>query len=72
MSNYEKLFSEISKNGTDFAASTYAFLEQKGKDVSSIDIKKIIDEDQLTFFMERLIHYRHIYKRNNKTTNNKN
>jgi hypothetical protein len=62
MSKTQKLFTELSTKGIDFAASTYAFLEQQGKDVSSINISNIIDKNQLPIFEQKLQHYRSIYK----------
>ena len=64
MSDIKKLLSELSTKGTDFAASTYAFLERQEKDMSSIDIDDMITEEEKTFFYERLEHYRSIYKKN--------
>lgn len=63
MNNIKGLMKELSSKGTDFAASTYAFLERFDKDLSSIDIGQIVSEDELPFFNERLQHYREIYKK---------
>ncbi|MEJ0230749.1 hypothetical protein Q0L23_29680 (plasmid) [Klebsiella michiganensis] len=63
MNNINGLMKELSSKGTDFTASTYAFLERFDRDVSSIDIEKIVSEDELPFFHERLRHYREIYKK---------
>lgn len=63
MNNIEGLMKELSSKGIDFAASTYAFLERFDKDVSSIKIEDIVSNDELTFFNERLQHYREIYKK---------
>lgn len=63
MANVEGLMKELSSKGTDFAASTYAFLERFDKDVSSIKIEDIVSNEELAFFNERLQHYREIYKK---------
>lgn len=63
MNNIKKLFAELSAKGTDFAASTYAFMERQGTDMSSIDIDDMITKEERPFFYERLEHYRNIYKK---------
>lgn len=63
MSDIKKLFTELSTKGTDFAASTYAFMERQGHDMSTIPIDNMITEEDRHFFNERLEHYRSVYKK---------
>ncbi|WP_437616032.1 DNA polymerase III subunit theta [Erwinia sp. V71] len=63
MSNIKKLAMELSRKETDFAASTYAFMERQKKDMSSINIDDIVSKEERPFFNERLEHYRNIYKK---------
>lgn len=63
MSDIKKLLYELSTKSTDFAASTYAFMERQEKDMSSLDIDDMVAEEEKPFFYERLEHYRSIYKK---------
>ena len=65
MHNNEKLFIELSLRGVDFAASTLAFMEWQGKELSSVNIEDIIPKDQIDIFKERLSYYREIYRPQN-------
>ncbi|WP_058911919.1 hypothetical protein [Entomohabitans teleogrylli] len=45
----------------DFMASTQAFMEYLDKAPQIEDVLEKVPEDKVTFFMERLAHYRQVY-----------
>ncbi len=61
--NYiDKDTSQFRLNYLDFTASTIAFLEWQGKDVSMYEVEKIFSEEDVQFYKDRLAYYRGIYK----------
>ncbi len=62
MINLEKIILEYSKQYTDFAASTIAFMESQEKKIDADEISRRISHEKRPFFNERLGHYRNLYK----------
>ncbi|WP_437891815.1 DNA polymerase III subunit theta [Phytobacter sp. V91] len=67
MRDIKKLIDELSTKGTDFAASTYAFIERQGNDMSSINIDDIVTKEERELFNKKLEHYRSVYKKKDST-----
>ncbi|AFJ48947.1 hypothetical protein [Shimwellia blattae] len=52
----------------DFRASTQAFMEYLGKSTEQNDATESIPPDKIPMYLERLEHYRAIYKNKDKQT----
>lgn len=55
-----------STSNMDFLASTVAFLEFQGREINAQDVAGNMSREQNESFLERLQHYRSIYKKPTK------